>query len=193
MIDKAFVFIQNFLNREIKMRFGIDDERVIAESLVNPDGSNSDSVMNKIVVSLVNIEHETTASANPYISGNSNDYNKVPIPVFLNLYLLIAANYESGNYPEALKMLSSVIGVFQANTYFTRSKNPEMPRPLEKLTFEIYNLPINELSHIWGGLGAKYVPSIIYKVRMITIQENKIASEISGVGGLNRDVGAKAD
>lgn len=190
MIEKAFVFIQNFLNKEIKMQFGIDDNRVTAESLVNPDGTNSDSVMNKVVISLVNIEHETTANSSPYVAGNSNEYGKVPIPVFLNLYLLVAANYESGNYPEALKMLSAVIGVFQSNTYFTRTKNPEMPAPLEKLTFEIYNLPINELSHIWGGLGAKYVPSIIYKVRMITVQENKLSGEVAGVGGLNRDVGA---
>jgi hypothetical protein len=191
MIERAFVFIQNFLNREIKMQFGIDDDRVIADSLVNPDGTNADAVMNKVVVSLVNIEHETTASANPYIPGKGNDFGKVPNPVFLNLYVLVAANYESGNYSEALKMLSAVIGIFQSNTYFTRSKNPEMPVALEKLTFEIYNLPVNELSHIWGGLGAKYVPSIIYKVRMITIQENKLLKEIPGVEGLNRDLGTK--
>ncbi len=82
-------------------------------------------------------------------------------------------------------MLSSVIGVFQANTYFTQQKNPDMPRPLEKLTFEIFNLPINELSHIWSGIGAKYVPSIIYKVRTITIKEDLISKEVPGLAGVN--------
>lgn len=175
------------------MLYGIDDDHVVAESLVNPDGTNSDTVLNKIVVSLVNIEHETTANTQQYIAGGTNNYGKVSNPVFLNLYLLIAANYESGNYPEALKMLSSVIRIFQSNSYFTRSKNPELSPPLDKLTFEIFNLPLNELSHIWGGLGAKYVPSILYKVRMISIQENKIAEEIPGVTGLNPSAEAKVD
>ena len=60
-----------------------------------------------------------------------------------------------------------------------------MPSPLEKLTFEIFNLPINELSHIWSGIGAKYVPSIIYKVRMISIQENIAKEEIPSVSQLH--------
>jgi hypothetical protein len=185
MIAKALTFISNFLNKEIKMNYGIDENRVVVSSLINPDGTVSDNIENKIIISVINLEHETTVkSLNNYVSGNSNNYGKVAPPVYLNIYLLVSANYDSGNYLEALKMLSSVIGIFQSNTYFTKQLNPEMPAPLNKLTFEIYNLPINELSHIWSGIGAKYVPSILYKVRMITMQENLITEEVSGVGGL---------
>ena len=185
MIAKALTFISNFLNKEIKMNYGIDEDRVMVSSLINPDGSVSDNIENKIIISVINLEHETTVkSANTYISGNTNNFGKIAPPVYLNLYLLVSANYDSGNYLEALKMLSSVIGIFQSNTYFTKQINPDMPAPLDKLTFEIFNLPINELSHIWSGIGAKYVPSILYKVRMITMQENLITEEISGVGGL---------
>ena len=60
-----------------------------------------------------------------------------------------------------------------------------MQSPLEKLTMEIFNLPINELSHIWSGIGAKYVPSIIYKIRMLTIQEEIIKKEVPSVTGLS--------
>ena len=88
-------------------------------------------------------------------------------------------------------MLSTVIGVFQANTYFTQQKNPTMPSPLEKLTFEIFNLPINELSHIWSGIGAKYVPSIVYKVRMISIREDLITKEVPGLSGVQNNPQAK--
>lgn len=185
MISKALTFTSNFLNKEIKMNYGIDEDRVIVSSLINPDGSVSDNIENKIIISVINLEHETTVkSLNNYVSGNQNNFGKVAPPVYLNLYLLVSANYDSGNYLEALKMLSSVIGIFQSNTYFTKQLHPEMPAPLDKLTFEIYNLPINELSHIWSGIGAKYVPSILYKVRMITMQEDLITEEISGVSGL---------
>lgn len=192
MIAKALTFISNFLNKEIKMDYGIDENRVVVSSLINPDGTVSDQIENKVIISVINLEHETTVkSLNNYVQGNTNSYGKVSPPVHLNLYLLVSANYDSGNYIEALKMLSSVIGIFQANSYFTKSINPDMPAPLEKLTFEIYNLPINELSHIWSGIGAKYVPSILYKVRMITMQENLIKEEISGVGGLQGDPNLK--
>ena len=192
MIAKALTFVSDFLNYQIKMSYGIDENRVVISSLINPDGTITENVENKIVISVINLEHETTVkSLNNYVSGDSNNYGKVSPPVYLNLYLLISANYDSGNYIEALKMLSRVISIFQANTYFTQQKNPEMQSPLEKLTFEIFNLPINELSHIWSGIGAKYVPSIVYKVRMITIKEDIISKEVSGLSGMHNTSKAK--
>jgi len=165
---------------------------VVISSLINPDGTITENIENKIVISVINLEHETTVnSQGNYVNGGNNNFGKVSPPVYLNIYLLISANYDSGNYIEALKMLSTVIGVFQANTYFTQQKNPTMPSPLEKLTFEIFNLPINELSHIWSGIGAKYVPSIVYKVRMISIREDLITKEVPGLSGVQNNPQAK--
>lgn len=192
MIDKALSFVSDFLNREIKINYGIDDDRVVVSSLINPDGSITENIENKIVLSIINLEHETTVNTGgAYAAGGGNDFGKKQPPIYLNLYLLVAANYDSGNYMEALKMLSTAIGVFQTNTYFTKQKNPEMQAPVEKLTFEIFNLPINELSHIWSGIGAKYVPSILYKVRMIAISEGLITKSIPGVAGLDNNPNPK--
>lgn len=190
MIDKALTFITNELNKELKMAFSIDEDRVVASSLINPDGSVTENIENKVIVSIINIEHETgMGSMNQYLR-EGNEYSKVAAPVYLNLYLLVSANYDSGNYLEANKMLSAVIKMFQANPYYTKNSFPSMQLPLEKLTFEIFNLPISELSHIWSGIGAKYVPSIIYKVRMMTVQEEKITKQVPGITGL--DGGPKA-
>jgi len=186
MIAKTLTFITDLLNQELKMNFGFKDDRVVASSLVNPDGSMPSNAENKIVISLVNLEHETVMkSMGNYVTDGGKGYGKVAPSVKLNLYILVSANYDSSNYIEATKILSFIIGVLQANPYFTKQMNPEMQSPVEKLTFEIFNLPINELSHIWSGIGAKYVPSIIYKVRMLTIQEDKIKKEIPGIGGLS--------
>ncbi len=185
MIAKTLSFITDLLNQELKMTFGLNDNLVVASSLINPDGSIANNVENKIVISVINLEHETTRkSMNHYVSDGDKNYGSVAPPVQLNLYLLVSANYDSSNYLEANKMLSAVIGVLQANPYFTKENFPEMQSPLHKLTFEIFNLPINELSHIWSGIGAKYVPSIIYKTRMMIIQEEKIKREVPRVGGL---------
>lgn len=186
MIAKTLTFITELLNQELKMSFGFNDNRVVASSLVNPDGSIPSNAENKIVISVVNLEHETAMkSMGNYMTDGGNSFAKMAPPVHINLYLLISANYDSSNYIEANKVLSAIIGVFQANPYFNRQTNPEMQTPLEKLTMEIFNLPINELSHIWSGIGAKYVPSIIYKVRMLTIQEELIKKEVPSIGGLS--------
>jgi len=185
MIAKAMTFLSDFLNHEIRLQYGFNNDTVIVGSLINLDGSVTENIENKIVTSIINLEHETTVkSLGNYVTNEDNQFGKVAPPVYLNLYLLIAANYNSTSYLEALKMLSTVISIFQANPYFTKQRNPNMPDPLERLTLEIFNLPINELSHIWSGIGAKYVPSILYKVRMITIKEDMIKETVAGVSGL---------
>jgi len=192
MISKTLTFLADFLNHEIRMTHGIDEDRVIASSLINPDGTVTENIENKVIISVINLEHETSVhTPGNYVNGGDNSFGKVSPPVHLNLYLLVSANYDSGSYIEALKMLSTVIAVFQSNTYFTKKKNPTMKSPLEKLTLEIFNLPINELSHIWSGIGAKYVPSLVYKVRMISIREDLITKEVPGVSGMHNNPNTK--
>jgi len=182
MIAKTLSFITEIFNQELKMTYGVTDDFVVASGLINPDGSSIQQTQNKIVVSVINIERETSMTMNGYFNDGDKNYGRVAPPVYLNLYLLIAANYT--DYLEANKILSTIIGVIQSNPFFTRQEHPVMQEPLDKLTFEILNVPMNELSHIWSGIGAKYLPSVICKVRMMTIQKNVIKKEISGITGL---------
>ncbi len=192
MITKALTFLTDFLNQAVKTSLGLDKNTVIASSLINPDGTIAENVENKVVISVINMEHETyRKSLDNYKKDGSNTYGKVAPPVYLNLYLLISANFDSDNYLEAFKRLSAVITALQANPYFTKQENPAMQSPLTKLTLEIFNIPITELSHIWSGIGAKYVPSIVYKMRMITIQEEVIKKEIPAITGLGKKLNPK--
>ena len=187
MIDKALLFIQNYLNDELKKSLGTSKDFVVASSLVNPDGSVIAITQNKVVISIINLEHETFVKwQNNVRSDTGMTMGKVATPVFLNLYVLISSNHD--NYMEALKRLSTVIGAFQARPYFSSQDSPSMPAPITKLTLEIFNVPITELSHIWSGIGAKYVPSILYKMRMIAIQENQLLKEVPTVSGLGNNV-----
>lgn len=188
MIDKVLGFITTYINQEIKMSFGLTDNKVIASSLINPDGSLTDNIENKIIISVINLEHETTTKMmGNFVASPDSQYGQVAPPVYLNIYLLFSANYMAANYMESLKMLSAVIGILQAVPYFERRDYPVMDPSIDKLAFEIFNVPINELSHIWSGIGAKYVPSIIYKVRLIAISKNLVTSQVAGISGIQRD------
>ncbi|MDN3643606.1 DUF4255 domain-containing protein [Lutimonas halocynthiae] len=185
MIAKALIFLTTFLNKQLNNSYDLMNNPVMASSLINPDGSITENIGNKIVISVINMEHETYMNPNEvYKRGTGSTLGQVTPPIYLNIYLMISANYNSDNYLEAFKNLSAVISVLQSNPYFTKKKHPEMADPLTKLTMEIFNVPLTELSHIWSGIGAKYVPSLVYKMRMITIQEDKVTREIPMITGL---------
>ncbi len=191
MIAEALKFTTELLEHELNLTFGKKLEgRVVASSLLNPDGSIVDDINNKLVISVINLEQETTRKhLTNYVKDGSQNFGKVAPPVQFNLYMLISANFDSSKkYLEANKVLSAVISVFQAQPFFTQNAKIKMEAPLEKLTFEIFNVAMNELSHIWSGIGAKYLPSIIYKVRMLSIQEKRVQKEVPGITGLGKDV-----
>ena len=92
-------------------------------SLINLDGSVTNNIENKVVISVINLEHEKTVKhMGGYIADDQGKFGKVNPPIYLNLYLLISANYNSENYLEALKMLSTVIGFFSVLiNFYTRN------------------------------------------------------------------------
>ena len=167
------------------MTYGLMEDIVTPGSLINLDGSVTKTIENKIVVSIINLEQEKVVKHNgEYAADLRGKHSKMNPPVFLNLYLLISANYNAENYLEALKVLSAVIQFFQSTHIFTPSTYPDLDSTINRLTLEIYNIPVQELSHIWSGIGAKYVPSIVYKVRMICVQGMQITEEVAGIAGL---------
>jgi hypothetical protein len=54
---------------------------------------------------------------------------------------------------------------------------------LEKLSLELVNLSLTEVNNVWSALGAKYMPSVPYKMRMLVVQENWIAERLPVVRG----------
>src|SRR5690606_8144067 len=132
--------------------------------IVNQDGTIAIQGENKVFVTLVNIETESGGKSNSCIPGSSVLSNKSSA-VTINLYVLFSAYFSNGNYPEALRFISFIIAYFQQNSVFTRMNTPRMDKEIEKLVFEMATISPEQLNNIWGSLGAKYMPSVIYKVR----------------------------
>jgi len=94
--------------------------------------------------------------------------------------VLVTASF-SGNYGEALKVLSNVVAFFQSKPSFNPQNSAGFPASMEKLSLELVNLSIHEVNNVWSILGAKYMPSIVYKMRMLVVQENWLAERVSAV------------
>lgn len=177
MIHQAINHIVKTLNNYLSIKIA-ETEKVVANSLVAQDGTLQSNIDNKIVVSLVNVEEERIAR-NPDIYRKQADgsLEMVKPEVKLNLYMLFSA-YFPNDYSEALKMLSLVIGYFQKMNQFTTANSPGLPPQLQNLSVELFTLGLEQQNHLWGALGAKYIPSVVYKMRLVPIVDD----EITGIG-----------
>ncbi len=144
----------------------------------------------KIILTLVNIEEESTLKNAPFIKKDSVGPARYENPpVFLNLYLLITAcnkSTDDKSYLDALERLSLVIRFFQGRNFFTIASSPWPMDPTAisedllrlKITAELYTLTFEQINHLWGTLGGKQMPFVMYKIRLVEIKESRIAREV---------------
>ncbi|MBZ5524632.1 MAG: DUF4255 domain-containing protein [Acidobacteriia bacterium] len=182
MIDKAMNFIVGEVNNLLSARYQSNEKLALVSSVSNPDGTLPPGIENKIVFSLINVEREPAANGGSWpMRNNPEGLGRVSPPMGLNLLVLVTASF-STNYGEALKFLGNVLGFFQGKPSFTAQNSSTFPGEFEKLSLELVNLTIHEVNNVWSILGAKYMPSVVYKVRMLVVQENWISERVPAVG-----------
>jgi hypothetical protein len=155
------------------------------------DAFNAD-LQNKILLSLINVEEDTVARSVDYYKKNNNQIMYTNPPVYLNLTLMFAATHT--DYESALISLEQVVLFFQRNRYYTVDSSPELVAynqvhnvQVEKITFEIVNLNLEQLHQVWGGLGGHYMPSVIYKMRMLQIDTGEVTGTATPILEINVD------
>lgn len=163
--------------------------------LIHPDGSSGLDANRHITVALVNVEDERLEGKSPYFRQTSD--KKIMMlnpPITLNLYLLFAAH--SNTYDTALRDLSAIISFFQANPVFDETNYPNLNssvtqpdlKPwqlIERLSFTLHSMTLEQQNNLFATLGAKHIPSVVYKVKMITVFETvsrKKAVPITEIG-----------
>jgi hypothetical protein len=182
MIYSALQSLTLKLNDFIKIRYGTNEDLAELSNILEQDGSLTLKETNKLIVSLINLEREPLLNGFPrsYDKGGTTHRVSAP-PAFINLFVIFIALSSGKHYPNALKLLSTVVEFFQVNFSIDHQNTPWLSNNIEKLTFEIVNIDIQTLSQLWGALGCKYMPSVVYKVRMLTIDPEEVQSEIPAI------------
>jgi len=186
MINESLGFLVNQVNEYITLKTG-GDSLVELNGLVDQQG-NLQIAEDRVACTLVSITEERLAKSQvTYQVVNGVSTKKNPVLKF-NLFIVFAANPKieaaSTNYPEGLKLISHIITFFQGKNVFDKYNSPGMPDGLEKLVMEIYNLPVEEQSYLWGSLGAKYMPSILYRVRLVTMDDDLVQQSQPAITGI---------
>ncbi len=164
-------------------------------SLVLPDGTYNAKDTSHISMMIVNLEDMCREGKRPYyVPANSKEFYRLNPPVELDISVMFAAH--SIDYPTALRDISDVIGFFQSNPVFDNDKYPGMNatvlqpdiKPwqlIERLTFQLRNLSFDQLNNIWGMLGAKFMPAVVYKMQMLTVFDTKGKDKSAAISQVN--------
>jgi hypothetical protein len=146
-------------------------------------------VRDKLIFSVVNIKEEKTLKNLPNYVRNDISLRATyeNPPVFLNFQILITATHTS--YDDALLSLSRAIRFFQSRNVFTQdSVSPASitaNAPLNaldrlesfKMIFDLYSPSMEEVNHMWGTLGGKQYPFVMYMMRMLDLKFRAVYNE----------------
>lgn len=184
MIHSVLEFLTEELNAFIKLKVGDPvGDRIVLSSVTNETGIIIPD--KSLGLSLINIEEERTIKEQKttYLNAVGKVEKRNP-ELQLNLYVLITANFQnkkandsSDDYVEGLKQLGYAISFFQAKNVFTKENSPSLAGKdpgLTKIVVELYSYSFEQLYNFWTVVGAKYLPSVLYKVKTIRIQENQL-------------------
>lgn len=178
MIHNVVSSIIVSLNEFIKNELNLQEDVVLLTNLVDIKGNVNPQIENKLCVYLQHLEEERVIKNGSYqTNGGINP------PMHFSLYLMFIANFPDPNYLESLRYISLVLEFFQGNKVFDRSNLPLLSANVDRLGMEYVNLDSKELNNIWSLLGLKYMPSVLYKLKLISFTNSLIREEISTILG----------
>jgi hypothetical protein len=151
------------------------------------DGDEFLSSKSSIILSIVNIEEDKilknqTLYKNYIPSSNTVEKYKNPTQNLILSLLFASYNIDQSKYTEGIDKLEVVIRYFQNKRVFywqapNLSENIPGSGSYDKLIFEMVSLKTDQLNQMWSYLGAKYMPSVLYQVQMISIQVEETSSD----------------
>lgn len=179
MINESLQFIADELNKYLVLKMGPANEppRLVLGNVSRLfDGEVAAAgLVNRVILSLVNVEEDRVAKQQEnFVRTDVSTRYKNP-QLYLNLYILFSANRTG--YPDALQHLSYILQFFQFQHVFTPITHPDLDPRIQKLIVDLCTLNFEQVNHLWSTLGGKYIPSVLYKVRQITIDEDLTVSE----------------
>jgi hypothetical protein len=176
MIEQTLVFLKTQLNAYLKLKTG-EENKLSLTPLTDNAGK---TVLKDLGIVLVNIEEERMLrNQEPFQPSGDGSFIKVNPELNLNLFILVAANFgdKENDYRESLKFLAHVATFFQSRNVFTPANSPQLDSKIKRLVVELVSLSFESQNNLWASFGVSYLPSLLYKIRMVSLQETEIQME----------------
>lgn len=179
MIHETLSFLSAEVNKYLNLKLGnTTDPRLKIGNIsraLDDSLTGANSLKDKAVLTLVNVEEDRVARQHEnYLKSETSTIYKAP-PLYLNLYILFSINKD--DYKDCMVQLSAIMQYFQHQHVFNTHSHPELDPKIQQIIVDLYNLNFEQVNHLWSTLGGKYLPSVMYKVRQITVDENLMTGE----------------
>lgn len=133
-------------------------------------GNGAEEKPCKLIVSLLNVERETSGGIGAPMQKQTDGYMRMPPPLMMNLNLMFAAVYDEKRYVESLSVLSDTLKFIQSTPYFEWEG--------QTYTIEMITLSSQDINNVWTTLGGQYYPSVVCKLRRIVLD----SEDVTGAG-----------
>lgn len=189
MIDLALSFLRDELAAYVLARTNSTSVDVKLTSLVNEAGKYAFGD-ETIALSVINLEEDRTFRAQvPEYNYVNGQHVKLNPELKFNIHLMAAANFTI--YSQSWKAISLVLSFFQSHSSFSSSENPALDPSIERLSVELETLSFEQLNQVWAYVGGKYLPSAVYKIRIVVIQDEEIAGVQSPITSIKTQFSSK--
>lgn len=170
MLDIALKFVADELNAFLAARTGSETVQVKLTRFPTELANKYAFDEGLLGLTVINLEEERTVRSQLPTHVYVNGQHVVREPdIKINLHVLIGANFKL--YDEALKYISMVLVFFQSHPVFTPGEYPGLDPAIERLAVELMSPTYEQLNQIWGFVGAKQLPSAVYRMRMVVLQD----------------------
>ena len=176
-INDILVSLKEYLGYKLKSK----DVSVVLDS-VKKDKETGEG---DLVITLLRIEEETSRKPqNVYVRIDKGVERPISPDLAINLEVLISA--PTAKYETALILISEVISIL--NSIKTISKPKKMTdekfKLLDSMNISLMGMTFDQMLSMWQTLGGTLVPSVAYKIRMVTIpgltdaEDAKVVKEV---------------
>lgn len=174
MISSVFKVLRDALLDYLQRCTGFVPTDAARELVVFPSSDKLDSIdikLGAVTMLLVNVEEDRRARpADPFRRAlPDGTMVVVNAPVPLNIHIMFVPRF--ADYLESLKYLGLVARFFQAHRVIDREVLPALGDDVAKLICELITASVNEDNHVWRMLSMPYQPSLLYRFRMLVVQE----------------------
>lgn len=172
MIHTALNVLREGLNEYLKIKTGSTNDLV---KYIVSENNDSVSFANNVVTPfLINISEDRKFRNSKQYSGETKNGLRTQINPEIRIELQVLFVSKFSDYNQALYLLSYVIKYFQSKRAFLPLDSPELTAEnIEKLTVELITLPLEEQNQVWHSLSTSYLPSVLYKVRLLSFVDDE--------------------
>lgn len=170
MIHSIIQLIGNELNTNLRQKHNSAEDQVVVSALVEQDGSVGEQTQNKIVLTVVNVAPEFRIQHGKISIGyaadkNTNSDASQNAPLNYEFDVLLTASFT--HHVAAVKILTDAVDFFYRKPVFTPDNSASLSAGIEKVTVEGMNLTYAEKLTLWTTLGAKYMPSVLFRIKIV--------------------------